>query len=182
MYYGRVRIPGASYFFTVVTCDRRPIFQHTEAIALFDAAVTRIRQRHPFEIDATVILPDHIHTIWTLPDGDADFSTRWRLVKEAFTKPFVRQNLPSSRSDSRRSKGEQPVWQRRFWEHLIRDEADYVAHVDYIHINPVHHGLAAAASEWPHSSFAEWVERGVYAPNWGSDKMPPLPDWAVNVE
>ena len=118
----------------------------------------------------------HVHAIWTLPEGDADFSKRWRLIKEAFTKPFVRKQQPLMRSDSRRAKREQAVWQRRFWEHAIRDEADYAAHVDYIRYNPVRHGLASAARDWPHSSFATWVERGVYDPCWGSDEMPLLPD------
>ena len=182
MRYRRAKIAGASYFFTVVTHERRPIFRNAGAVALFQSGVDRIRDRHPFDIDAFVILPDHIHTVWTLPDGDAEFSKRWRLIKEAFTKPFVRQTQPSELSASRRAKGEQAIWQRRFWEHLIRNEDDYAAHIDYIHYNPVRHGLTAAARDWPHSSFSEWVERGVYEPYWGSDEMPPLPKWAVRGE
>ncbi len=131
-----------------------------------------------FDVDAYVILPDHIHMLWTLPDGDANFSTRWRLIKEAFTKSIVRSREPLARSASRAAKGEQPIWQRRFWEHAIRDEADFAAHVDYIHYNPVRHGLVSAALDWPHSSFAEWVERGAYEPHWGSSDMPAMPEWA----
>ena len=182
MQYRRAKVAGASYFFTVVTHERRPLFKSTDAVALFQTGLNRVQERHPFVVDAFVILPDHIHTVWTLPDGDADFSKRWRLIKEAFTKPFVRQHLPSEPSASRRTKGEQAVWQRRFWEHVIRDEADYAAHVDYIHSNPVRHGLVSAARDWPNSSFSTWVGRGVYEPYWGSDEMPPLPEWAKSAE
>lgn len=182
MRYRRASIPGASYFFTVVTQERRPIFDSAETVALFEAGLKHVKARHPFEIDAFVILPDHLHTIWTLPEGDADFSTRWRLIKEAFTKPFVRSREPMQRNASRRAKNEQSIWQRRFWEHVIRDEADYAAHVDYIHYNPVRHGFAKAARDWPYSSFSAWVERGAYEPHWGSDEMPPLPAWAAEPE
>jgi putative transposase len=182
MQYRRAKVAGASYFFTVVTHERRPIFSNAEAVVLFQTGLNRIRNRHSFEVDAFVILPDHIHTVWTLPESDADFSMRWRLIKEAFTKPFVRQHLASEPSTSRRAKGEQAVWQRRFWEHVIRDEADYAAHVDYIHYNPVRHGLASAAGDWPHSSFSSWVKRGIYEPYWGSGDMPPMPAWARRSE
>jgi putative transposase len=182
MQYRRAKIAGASYFFTVVTHERRPIFQNAEAVVLFETGLKRIKERHPFEVDAYVILPDHIHTVWTLPEQDANFSTRWRLIKEAFTKPFGRMQQPLSRNASRKSKGEQAIWQRRFWEHVIRDEADYAAHVDYIHYNPVRHGLTTAARDWPHSSFSAWVKRGVYEPYWGSDEIAPLPAWAVRGE
>lgn len=182
MRYRRASIPGASYFFTVVTQERRPIFDSAETVALFEAGLKHVKARHPFEIDAFVILPDHLHTIWTLPEGDADFSTRWRLIKEAFTKPFVRSREPMQRNASRRAKNEQSIWQRRFWEHVIRDEADYAAHVDYIHYNPVRHGFAKAARDWPYSSFSAWIERGAYEPHWGSDEMPPLPAWAAEPE
>lgn len=182
MRYRRASIPGASYFFTVVTQERRPIFDSAETVALFEAGLKHVKARHPFEIDAFVILPDHLHTIWTLPEGDADFYTRWRLIKEAFTKPFVRSREPMQRNASRRAKNEQSIWQRRFWEHVIRDEADYAAHVDYIHYNPVRHGFAKAARDWPYSSFSAWVERGAYEPHWGSDEMPPLPAWAAEPE
>ena len=182
MRYRRTRIAGASYFFTVVTDGRRPIFRDATAVATFEAGLNRIKDRHPFDIDAYVFLPDHIHTVWTLPDGDADFSTRWRLIKEAFTKVFVRRNNLHERSPSRTAKGEQPIWQRRFWEHVIRDDADFCAHIDYIHSNPVRHGLVSAPRDWPHSSFSKWVERGVYEPHWGSAELPPLPEWAERCE
>jgi putative transposase len=177
MQYRRAKVAGASYFFTVVTHERRPIFADAEMAALFQAGLNRIKSRHPFEVDAFVILPDHIHAIWTLPEGDANFSMRWRLIKESFTKSFVRQHQISASSLSRRAKGEQSIWQRRFWEHVIRDDADYSAHMDYIHYNPVRHGLVSTARDWPYSSFSVWVERGVYEAYWGSDTMPPMPEW-----
>jgi putative transposase len=182
MRYRRAKIAGATYFFTVVTDGRLPIFNDASAVASFEAGMNRIKDRHPFKIDAYVILPDHIHMLWTLPEGDANFSMRWRLIKEAFTKTYIRDQRPLPKNASRRSKGEQPIWQRRFWEHVIRDEDDFTAHVDYIHYNPVRHGLVAAARDWPHSSFAEWFERGVYEPNWGSDDMPALPEGADRYE
>jgi putative transposase len=182
MQYRRAKVAGATYFFTVVTHHRQPIFKDANAVALFDAGLMRIQMRHPFKVDAFVILPDHIHTIWTLPDGDADYSKRWRLIKEAFTKEFVPQSEPIARSRSRVAKNEQSIWQRRFWEHVIRDEADYAAHADYIHYNPVRHGLTAAARDWPYSSFSQWVARGAYEPYWGSDEVPPFPEWLTGCE
>ena len=146
-------------------------------MALFLAAVDKVRSRHPFEIDAYVVLPDHLHALWTLPDGDASFSTRWRLIKEAFTRAYIKTHEVPHPSASRRFKGEQSIWQRRFWEHAIRDDADFAAHLDYIHINPVRHGLVTAARDWPYSTFADWVARGNYDAWWGSEDMPPLPEW-----
>ncbi len=182
MRYRRAKIAGATYFFTVVTDGRRPIFKDATAVAMFDAGLKRIKDRHPFDVDAYVILPDHMHMLWTLPDGDANYSTRWRLIKEAFTKAYTRLASPLPQNPSRRSKGEQAVWQRRFWEHVIRNDDDFTAHVEYIHYNPVRHELVAAARDWPHSSFSEWVERGAYEPHWGSDDMPELPKWAEKYE
>ncbi len=178
MRYRRVRLPGASYFFTVVTFDRKPIFADPRAVELLRATVLGVQLRHPFEIEAEVFLPDHLHTLWTLPEGDADFSTRWMLVKSIFTRkygPLVEEELISG---SRHRKRERAIWQRRFWEHLIHDERDFYMHIDYIHINPVKHGLVEAAIDWPHSTFRQFVERGHYTADWGSDKSPPLPDWA----
>lgn len=182
MKYRRAKIAGASYFFTLVTHERRPVFAATETVALLLASIARVNSRYPFDIDAMVILPDHIHTVWTLPEGDADFPMRWRLIKDGFTKPFVRTQGAQQRSASRLAKNEQAIWQRRYWEHVIRDDDDFAAHVDYIHYNPVRHGLVKAARDWPHSSFATWVERGFYEPHWGSDEKPPLPDWAYRCE
>jgi len=107
--YRRSKVTGASYFFTLVTHGRHPILSSAEAVALFESSVSRIKSTHPFDVDAFVILPDHIHTVWTLPDGDANFPMRWRLIKEAFTKPFVRAHGPPGRSQSRHAKSEQAV-------------------------------------------------------------------------
>jgi putative transposase len=178
MRYRRVKIAGATYFFTLVTEHRRPLLGEPSAIALFLGAVDTIRSRRPFNVDAYVVLPDHLHAVWTLPEGDTKFSTRWRLIKEAFTRAYLKTHEAPVRNESRRSKGEQSIWQRRFWEHVVRDDADFAAHLDYIHLNPVHHGLAAAPRDWPHSSFQEWVKRGAYDLTWGSDALPAVPDWA----
>jgi putative transposase len=175
--YRRLRLEGATYFFTVVTHARRPLFQEAEVVGWLEAAIEAVRARHPFEIEAQVILPDHLHALWTLPDDDANYSSRWRLIKEAFTRKFLQQRRGPPRTEVARKRGEQPIWQRRFWEHTIRDERDFQDHVDYIHINPLRHGLAAAPGQWPHSTFKAWLDLGCYEPTWGTDAMPDLSDW-----
>ena len=182
MRYRRVKIEGATYFFTLVTHERRRLFRDPENVALLDAAIARIQARHPFEIAAYVVLPDHLHAIWQLPPHDTDYSMRWRLIKEAFTKAYLKRHHPPDINASRRKKGEQGLWQRRFREHVIRDGKDFSDHVDYIHLNPVRHGLAAAPKTWPYSSFAAWVAREVYELNWGSGELPELPAWAKSAE
>jgi putative transposase len=178
MRYRRVFMPGASYFFTLVANQRSPIFSDATAVDIYHRSVRKVQAAWPFTIEAEVILPDHIHFLCTLPEGDADYPTRVRLIKAAFTRSFLsRRRRLDERSDSRIAKGEQAVWQRRYWEHTIRDERDFQAHLDYIHLNPVKHGLVAAARDWPHSTFRAWVERGVYELWWGSNEMPPLPEW-----
>ena len=178
MRYRRVLIPGASYFFTLVTHQRSPIFSDINAVDLFRKAVRKVRASHPFSLDAEVILPDHLHLLCSLPEGDCDYPTRLRLIKAAFTRSILRHQQPAvERSESRARRGEQAVWQRRYWEHTIRDQDDFQAHLDYIHINPVKHGLVAAARDWPHSSFHAWVERGAYTLSWGADEVPELPGW-----
>jgi putative transposase len=174
--YRRLELAGATYFFTLVTEHRRPLLREPTAVAMFMKAIETIRARHPFTLHAYVILPDHLHALWELPEGDANFSTRWRLIKEAFTRAYIKSGHAPPRSESRRSKGEQAIWQRRFWEHVIRDEGDFNAHLDYIHFNPVKHGLVTDAAAWRHSSFAEWVARGCYDPSWGTSDVS-LPEW-----
>ena len=176
MRYRRALVPGATYFFTAVAHERRTIFASAAAIAALDEAIAHVRARHPFEVEAQVVLPDHMQAVWALPEGDADYSTRWRLIKSRFTRRFLESHSTVVRDASRVAKGEQSVWQRRFWEHLIRDQRDFARHVDYIHYNPVRHGLVAAPRDWPHSTFAQWVARGVYTQGWGSDEMPKFPD------
>lgn len=163
-----MRIEGASYFFTVVTFKRIPILAADHAASEFIAAVSTVQAAHPFKLDAHVILPDHLHMLWTLPEHDSDYPTRWRQIKSTFTRRIDKPGRETA-SESRRAKQEQAVWQRRYWEHTIKSDADFVAHVEYIHFNPVKHQLAAAPKGWWHSSFREWVERGVYDLNWGSD-------------
>jgi putative transposase len=178
MRYRRTRIAGASYFFTVVTFRRQRLFADVGPVRLFEGALQSVCDAHPFVLEAQVILPDHVHALWTLPEGDEDFSTRWRLIKSAFSRAYAKAYSAPVSGPSRRAKGEQAIWQRRYWEHLIRDERDFGAHLDYIHFNPVRHGLATAPVEWPHSTFRQWLARGVYDAAWGSATMPALPEWA----
>ena len=166
MRYRRSNTPGATYFFTVVTFQRRPLFAVPDNAALLKSALRYVMARRPFTIDAFVMLPDHLHCMWTLPPGDADFATRWMLVKSHFSRQCSA-SYKTPPSAARRAKGEQTVWQRRYWEHQIRDEADFAAHCDYIHYNPVKHGLVARPADWVHSSFARFVKRGIYPADWG---------------
>ena len=159
--YRRILIPGATYFFTVNLANRRKTFL-IDHIDLLRDAIRYTRQRHPFLIDAMVVLPDHLHAIWTLPPDDADFPLRWRLIKTWFSR-----NLPRGehRRSSRMDKSERGIWQRRYWEHLVRDETDFARHVDYIHWNPVKHGLVARVVDWPYSTFHRFVGNGVLTKN-----------------
>jgi len=163
--YTRAYIPGGTFFFTVALLerDRRLLVEHIE---LLRNSFRQVRKIRPFGMDAIVVLPDHLHCIWSLPAEDADFSTRWRRIKGLFT-----QGIPlGERISARRQiKAERGIWQRRFWEHAIRDEADYAAHADYIHYNPVKHGHALRAADWPHSSFYRFVEAGIYPQDWAAD-------------
>ena len=170
MNYRRAFIPGGSYFFTVVTEYRRQLLASAEAVALLRSAVRTVRAARPFEVNAMVVLPDHLHCIWTLPPGDADFATRWRLVKTWFTKHCD----PAWRvapGRARAAKKEQALWQHRYWEHALRDEVDFSRHVEYIHYNPVKHGLASAPISWPYSSFCRYVEAGMYPVDWGQGEI-----------
>ena len=179
MRYRRVRVEGGTYFFTVVTYQRRPIFADAAMVDLLHRSIEKVQARHPFEIIAQVILPDHLHAIWTLPAGDADYSKRWRLIKESVTREL---NNVHEMSVDQPSSGKGHVWQKRFREHVIRDDNDLAAHVDYIHFNPVHHGLVNAPRDWPHSTFLAWVERSVYPLDWGGDVLPVLPEWSKPFE
>ncbi|MFZ2852883.1 MAG: transposase [Rhodocyclaceae bacterium] len=170
MKYRRAFVPGASYFFTLVTEKRRPIFAAAEAVAILRNAFRAVRLNRTFEVDAMVVLPDHLHCIWTLPPDDADFSTRWRLIKTWFTK-HCDPALRLAPNCARLAKGEQALWQHRYWEHMLRDETDFIRHVEYIHFNPVKHGLVASVIDWPYSSFRRYVEAGVYSSDWGLGVM-----------
>jgi putative transposase len=163
MRYRRADVPGATYFFTVNLADRSNTLL-VDYVAVLREAVRVVKQRHPFYIDAFVVLPDHLHALWTLPDDDADFATRWMLIKAGFSR-----HIPGGerRSPSRVGKGERGIWQRRYWEHLIRDEGDYRRHVDYIHYNPVKHGYVPCAADWPHSSIHRYIREGAIGRDWG---------------
>ncbi|MBW7963953.1 REP-associated tyrosine transposase [Bradyrhizobium sp. BR 10261] len=163
--YRRAFVSGGCWFFTVNLLDRRQALL-TDQIEALRGAVAATRQTHPFDIDAFVVLPDHLHAIWKLPPGDADFSVRWRLIKTRFAKA-----LPANErlSAVRAARNERGIWQRRFWEHLIRDEADYARHVEYCYFNPVKHGHVSKVSDWPYSSFHRDVRAGLFPEDWGGD-------------
>jgi putative transposase len=133
-------------------------------VDLLRVVVRDVRRRWPFAIDGWVVLPDHLHCIWTLPPGDTDFTNRWRLIKAGFARqiPKIEQ-----RSLVRMARGERGIWQRRFWEHAIHDERDYASHMDYLHFNPVKHGYARRVADWPYSSFHRCVGKGIYPLDWG---------------
>ena len=166
--YTRARIPGGCYFFTVNLAERHGNDLLVRRIADLREAFQRTRAEHPFTIDGIVVLPDHLYCIWRLPDGDSAFSMRWRLIKARFSKSQAAGELIV---DSRARKGERGIWQRRYWEHVIRDDRDHRAHMDYIHFNPVRHGHVAAARDWPHSSFHRCVHLGMYPLGWGSEYL-----------
>jgi len=167
--YRRNRVPGGIYFFTVNLLDRRSDLLVTRIDALRDA-VRFARARAPFHIDARVTLPNHLNCVWTLPEGDADFPSRWRSIKIAFSK-----SLPptEARSPAMVRRGERGIWQQRHWEHTIRDDRNYAAHLDYIHFNPVKHGLVEHPADWPFSSFRRCVARGLYPVGWPGGNSEP---------
>ena len=163
--YTRPQNPGSSWFFTVNLLDRQSGLLVTNIAELRDV-LKKVKQRHPFQIDAITILPDHLHTIWTLPEDDSDFSTRWGLIKSHFSRQIPKTDKPSA---SRQKRGERGIWQRRFWEHAIRDEQDFQRHIDYCYINPVKHGYVGRVVDWPHSSFHRDVKAGIYPKDWAGD-------------
>ncbi|MBD3298069.1 MAG: transposase, partial [candidate division Zixibacteria bacterium] len=153
---------GGIYFFTAVTYTRRPLFTNQVARDALREAIDQTRENYPFDVIAWVLLPDHLHAIWQLPEDDADYSTRWRLIKARFTRTMCRLGAlqPASvQSRSRQRHKEQPVWQRRFWEHTIRDEEDLHQHILYVHYNPVKHQLVDDATEWPFSTIHRYDDQ-----------------------
>jgi putative transposase len=166
-YYRRTRT-GTTYFFTLVAYHRRPILCTDVIRRSLRIAIENLRKTRPFSIDACVLLPDHLHCIWTLPEGDCDFSTRWSLIKRSVSYFSSDAALdPGIRNASSRKHRESTIWQRRFWEHQIRDELDFERHADYIHFNPVRHGHVARVADWPYSTFHRYVRSGMYAADWG---------------
>jgi len=157
-----------TYFFTVVTCRRQPILCDDLVHHALRSAIVSVRATRPFIIDAWVLLPDHMHCIWTLPAGDADYAARWNLIKRRVS---VMCRGAYQRGEwltaSNRKHRESTHWQRRYWEHQVRDEPDFVRHVDYIHYNAVKHGHCKRVVDWPYSTFHRYVGRGYYPLDWG---------------
>jgi len=155
----RANQPGGTFFFTVVTYQRKPFITQPICRETLRQVIHQVRQENPFTLDAWVLLPDHMHCIWTLPERDADFSKRWGLIKARFTKNIRRSSLQLPKT----------IWQNRFWEHQVRDDLDFEKHVDYIHYNPVKHGLVSSVRDWPFSTFHRFVRSGIYEINWGAE-------------
>ena len=171
--YRRARTAGGTYFFTVVTYRRQAIFVKPESRTLLRDAIKIVQQRHPFTIEAWVLLPDHLHAIWTLPQGDEDYSKRWGRIKAGFSrkaKQFFHHDEWMNPTKTRRR--ESTIWQRRYWEHQIRDDDDFRIHMDYLHYNPVKHGLVERVVDWPYSTFHRYVQQGRYPVEWGGQMAP----------
>jgi putative transposase len=164
--YRRTLIPGGTWFFTVVTSQRQPLLTDIKVMTAFRAALQRVKVRYPFYIDAMVVLPDHFHAIWTLPEHDKDYGKRISVLKRDVAQ-CVRHRLQNVTSRSKQQRRELGLWQRRFWEHQIRDDRDFERHADYIHYNPVKHGYVHKVSDWPHSTFHRYVTQGIYPIDWG---------------
>ena len=164
--YRRHRLKGGTYFFTVNLAERNRELL-TERIDVLRESFRAVKYQHPFKIVAVVILPEHLHIIWTLPEGDDDFSCRWRQIKSHFSRHIEKDERISK---SRIRKQERGIWQRRFWEHRIKDEEDFIKHVDYIHYNPVKHGYVRYVIDWPFSSFHDYVKRGILPHQWAGGK------------
>jgi putative transposase len=162
--YRRSNINGGVFFFTVVLADRSSHLL-IENIERLRSVYRVVRERRPFETIAVCILPDHIHAVWALPEHDKDFAGRWSLIKSGFSRGLE----PRPRSQSKVAKREKGIWQRRYWEHAVRDESDLERHVDYVHFTPVKHGYVARVADWPHSSFHRFVERRLLPADWGGD-------------
>jgi len=166
--YRRSLVAGGSYVFTVVAFHRLPILTTDERRSILHTAWNDVQRRFPFTTTAVCLLPEHLHCIWSLPEQDADYPLRWKEIKRLFTRSYLERAGPGEkRNQSRIHKGEAAIWQRRYWEHLIRDDADMRQHIDYIHYNPVKHGLVKRAADWPWSSFQRYVKMGYYEPDWG---------------
>ena len=163
--YIRAHQSGGCYFFTVNLAERHNNDLLVRHISELRAAFHKVRDAHPFSIEAMVVVPDHLHSLWRLPPDDDDYPLRWRLIKANFSRSIAHGERISK---SRLRKGERGIWQRRYWEHTIRDERDFQNHMDYIHYNPVKHGYVQATKAWPYSSFHCWVKRGVYPVDWAA--------------
>jgi putative transposase len=163
--YRRAKVEGGVFFFTVALADRSSdlLIRHVDRLRRMYKSV---QERNPFETIAICVLPDHLHALWSLPEGDSNFAMRWSLLKSAFSRGLA---VEMPRSASKLARRERGIWQRRYWEHAIRDDRDLERHVDYIHFNPVKHGYVTKVADWPHSSFHRFVSRGILPEDWGGD-------------
>ena len=179
--YRRNYVLGGTYFFTIVTYRRRPLLISESSREILRRALETVRKCYPFEMIATVLLPDHLHAIWTLPPGDANYSMRWRRIKEEFTDQFLLGGgTELAQSPSRKKHGMRGVWHKRFWEHTIRDEDDLKRCTDYIHWNPRKHNLVRRVVDWQWSTFHRFVSLGEYDQGWGGEDPTPgydTPEW-----
>jgi putative transposase len=166
--YRRVKTAGGTYFFTLVTNLRQPILTKEVFRLALRQGIQRARDTLPFQIDAWVLLPDHLHAVWTLPPEDDNYAPRWAIIKRRVSTLCGKQfNKIEELSESRQKRKESGIWQKRFWEHQIRDDLDFQRHMDYLHWNPVKHGYVQSVADWPFSSFHRLVARGIYPPDWG---------------
>ena len=174
---------GGTFFFTVVTACRERHFSNARCRKWLKEAYSAVEEKRLFHTVAICLLPDHLHCIWTLPEGDSDYPIRWKLIKDKFTRRFIREGMVESRrSLSRVRRGERGVWQRRYWEHTVRDEEDLARLCDYIHYNPVKHGLVECPHQWRYSTFSRFVAEGIYSNEWGCScgNVPETSSWMVD--
>jgi len=175
--YRRVILPGATYFFTQVTYQRIPWLCSDISRSTLRKGLQRLQKLYPFSLDAIVLLPDHLHCIWTLPDGDSNYAGRWRYLKNFVTRSCGHKlQIPAEISLSRQKRQEKNLWQRRYWEHLITDDTDFNNHCNYIHYNPVKHGLCQSPKDWEFSSFHRFVKQAIYPEDWGANEAPYIPE------
>jgi len=170
--YRRAKTAGGTYFFTLVTHLRRPILTNEVVRQALREGIQRARQTLPFQIEAWVLLPDHLHAVWTLPPEDDNCAARWAIIKRQVSTLCGKQfNAIEELSESKQKRKESGIWQRRYWEHQIRDDLDFQRHMDYLHWNPVKHGYVRQVVDWPFSSFHRLAAAGIYPPDWGSDPV-----------
>ncbi len=161
--YRRTKINAAWYFFTVVTYQRRSLLTEEAARPILKDAFRQAKAQRPFDMPAFCLMPNHLHCIWKMPEGDCDYSTRWAFIKRTFSKGYIAAGGTGlAQTESRLKKRELGIWQRRFWEHRIRDRDDYWNHVHYIHYNPIKHGLVAQVADWPYSTYHRFCKQGIY--------------------
>jgi putative transposase len=170
MQYRRTFIPGGSYFFTIVTKRRQKLFVSDTNVEVLRQAFRNVMKKRPFNIDAAVVLPDHLHFVWTLPANDADYPTRWRLIKTWFTK-HCEHKYQFGLNASQVKRGEQAIWQHRYWEHLLQNEVDFEWHINYIHYNPVKHNYVNKPFDWKYSSLHKYVKQGIISDKWGESNI-----------